>query len=427
MPLDFDLYKPIPQPQRFNTSLAGIQGGILRGHRRRFGIQILIKFRTEAKPDALKHFLAQIGPTLSTALQEEKERDNKRSHSLFQTFALSRQGYASLGYNSLSETFPSLSPARLNLPPALEFESEWQSLSAVWNLAADDQSLLETAFLQKSRLLDPIATYSQLPTAVNRDTNGNVVEHFGFKDSISQPQFFEKTGLPPSPEDAGPYLVLSPDPVINSDDHVGSFLVVLKIEQKVASFRAEAIRLANTLGIATPLAEAFMIGRHHDGTPLVLSPSPGSSTNDFTYDNDDDGRRCPFAAHIRKVAPRNSSILNERATRIARRGMTYGNFIPPAHSLSEAEDMGRGLLFQCVQRDISTQFETLYLRWANEPTFPSHEKGGIDPVLNATASGGPSWPMGYDVAAKAICPIQPFTRILGGEYFFLPSIKFFNP
>ncbi len=68
-----------------------------------------------------------------------------------------------------------------------------------------------------------------------------------------------------------------------------------------------------------------MIGRFEDGTPLALAAHGGMADpvpNDFTYDDDARGARCPLGAHVRRMNARTP----DPATRVvlARRGQGYG-------------------------------------------------------------------------------------------------------
>src|SRR5262249_31699783 len=134
----------------------------------------------------------------------------------------------------------------------------------------------------------------------------------------------------------------------------GSYLVFRKLAQDAARFAALVDLAAWHAGDGDrEIAAARMIGRFRDGTPLALSPVPLGAVpapDDFDYQRDRDGARCPLNAHIRIMNPRGESaraLVNspeeERGHRIARRSIPYAG----------------GLLFMCFQSNIANQFEYL--------------------------------------------------------------------
>lgn len=155
------------------------------------------------------------------------------------------------------------------------------------------------------------------------------------------------------------------------------------IYQDVATFNrflsTEGPRLFPDLAPADAkeLLAAKLMGRWRDGTPLVLSPDHPdprlSASNDFDYKNQDpDGHRCPFSAHIRVVNPRNQRLdpIVEGVPRIIRRGMPYG----PQLQGREDDGADRGIfgIFLCA--DLRRQIYTL-TTWIKRNDF--------SPVFNA--------------------------------------------
>jgi deferrochelatase/peroxidase EfeB len=169
------------------------------------------------------------------------------------------------------------------------------------------------------------------------------------------------------------------------------------------------------------------MGRFEDGTPVALQPTPGRPTNDFTYDEDPDGEKCPLQAHIRKVNAR-----QQDTPRIVRRGVTYGKrWKEPKDNpgLEELPSEGVGLLFMCYQRNIEKQFEHLQYLWANDPRLPYTQEPGIDPVIgqpNGMGAGQQKWPAQWNDTREKHRPFDfhGFVTLKGGEYFFAPSIYF---
>jgi deferrochelatase/peroxidase EfeB len=162
------------------------------------------------------------------------------------------------------------------------------------------------------------------------------------------------------------------------------------------------------------------------------------AANNFNYDGDKAGLRCPFQAHIRKGNPRGTGgvepLPGEKAHIMARRGIPFGlrEVTPAIHSQPEQFPSGGGvgLLFQSFQADLGAQFEFIQKAWVNDAAFPlSNPAGrtGIDPVLGqggTPADRSYKWPAAY--GKPGVDPItarfDAFVRMKGGQYFFAPSI-----
>ncbi|MFN9174994.1 MAG: Dyp-type peroxidase, partial [Synechocystis sp.] len=264
-------------------------------------------------------------------------------------------------------------------------------------------------------------------------------------------------------------LVLIDDPNGTKDVSFGSFLVFRKLEQNVKGFKTAEAELAKKLKLPTELAGAMAVGRYEDGTPLVLQPGDQGWAesdnpkipNDFNYDSDPDGLKCPFHAHVRKSNPRLESVGSfakdadqELGHRIARRGITYGGPLSATDDLHDLPEKGVGLLFMCYQSDIWEQFEFIQRLWCNNPLFlkpgsdfppgsaipPEIPRTGLDavigqkqgdqfdPVIGEVPQSPQNWPEEW---GKATTPItEPenqfgqFVTLKGGEYFFSPSLTF---
>ncbi|OYU42179.1 MAG: peroxidase, partial [Burkholderiales bacterium PBB4] len=103
--------------------------------------------------------------------------------------------------------------------------------------------------------------------------------------------------------------VLVPCPGSELDVSFGSFFVFRKLEQKVRGFKTRELELAEAMETESgrnpgELAGAYVVGRFENGTPTSMSrvelPLHGKPVaNNFNFDTDKAGLRCPFAAHIR--------------------------------------------------------------------------------------------------------------------------------
>ncbi len=294
-------------------------------------------------------------------------------------------------------------------------------------------------------------------------------EHFGFLDGISQPGIRGLTtvrdprrgpdeGLPgqdllwpgefvfgypgqhpdhptkqgPAPEMAAPWM------------RNGSYMVFRRLEQKVPEFRRFVREQAARLGMDPELLAARMVGRWKNGAPMELAPRRDDPVlgrdekrnNDFEYGDDPEQRRCPYAAHIRKVYPRDDALSGEAEAqrhRIIRAGIPFGPEVAPGEMTTR---YSRGLMFVCYQTSIERQFEFIQ-RQANDPDFVSGKRRpgggrtvapGFDPIIGQAEGGGardmdepfPNYPAGNRRTTLQM-PKQ-FVVLTAAGYFFMPSI-----
>lgn len=314
----------------------------------------------------------------------------------------------------------------------------------------------------------------RLPLVLDPDHQGISREHFGFADGLSQPAPFDAEAVRvsgrPAPQDGpnsvplGEFLIghlnghhekapgpVTPDAPAASGlpPHTlaegfrdlgldGSYLVVRQLKQDAAAFwrsmRQGAAKIAasdpeNAAGVdATWLAER-VVGRGVDGHLLCpggyLPPDAhGLPDNDFLFlARDRDGSGCPAGSHVRRANPRDSlapkpklaQTLLDAANnhRILRRGRKYGpKLADPTHD----DGADRGLLFMCLNTDIARQFEFVQQTWLLNQNFATLYDE-TDPLL------GPKGRMTIrDTALRRVVDVETFVQLVGGEYFFLPSL-----
>jgi Dyp-type peroxidase family len=428
--------------------LDNLQGDILRGHGRDHTVHVFLRFVTE--PERVKQWIRRIAMQVTSAQQQLEEAEVYRRDSipggLFMNVTLSAAGYRFLGLDLVGHSRAFVegmkrARERLNDPSVDTWETGYQGTIHAMILLADDD---ETRLLEaQNEIRRDLETYAEICAVEHgralRNERGEPVEHFGYAIGRSQPLFFQKDveqeqqmdGIDRWDPSAGPGLVIVKDP--HGGDHgCGSYLVFRKLEQNVRGFHERARALAQALGLseeAVDSAEALAIGRFKDGTPLVLSASPGlrdPAPNNFTYINDPHGQKCPFHAHIRKVNPRQPG-----APLIARRGITYGKRDKEPQDNPSFEELpvdGVGLLFMCYQRDIAEQFEFLQIQGTNHEDF-SQVMSNIDPIIGQTKGHEPlpqQWPRQWQAQPQAgeSFSFHGFVTLKGGEYFFAPSIYF---
>jgi Dyp-type peroxidase family len=293
-------------------------------------------------------------------------------------------------------------------------------------------------------------------------------EHFGFLDGISQPgirgltrplkPIYQPTqGLPgqdllwpgefvfgypgqhrddpyqegPAPQMAAPWM------------RNGSYMVFRRLEQKVPEFRTFVRGQAARLGIDPELLAARMVGRWKSGAPMELAPLRDDASlggddrrnNDFAFGDDRFQQKCPYAAHIRKVYPRDDVAKAEaQRHRIIRAGIPFGPEVAPGETTTKHE---RGLMFVCYQTSIERQFEFIQRNYANNPNFVSGKERpggdgpvtpGYDPIIGQAEGNGarqmdepyPNYPAGNRRTTLTI-PGE-FVKLTAAAYFFMPSI-----
>ncbi|MBI3218425.1 MAG: Dyp-type peroxidase [Bacteroidetes bacterium] len=453
-----------PEDMLLDNLFAHLQGNILKGHGREHTANIFVKFT--GVPDEVKRWLRCYAANITSCKQQLKENELFKSKNvaggIFATVNFSASGLKYIG-KTITPLDPSfqrgMKGAHIGDPAPALWEPAFQGeIDAVFLLAFHDQAALEDAADKLRADLSSIAIVltTEVGSALKND-NKDGIEHFGYVDGTSQPLFFEDelatfrennsgiTGFEPLAP-LGLKQVLVADPFVPNAatlgvDAFGSYFVFRKLEQNVKGFKTAEKQLALTLGLHgedVERAGAMLVGRFEDGTPVTLSDEAGliasGTLNAFNYKNnyrgdgktDVTGSKCPFHAHIRKVNPRDGS---EASHIMARRGIPFGTREEGSFENTDLmPEGGVGLLFQSFQASIGNQFEFLQQTWANNPNFPS-ANAGLDPIIGESAahtSTGPFPTKWGDAASNKVASFPQFVNLKGGEYFFAPSMLFFN-
>jgi deferrochelatase/peroxidase EfeB len=286
---------------------------------------------------------------------------------------------------------------------------------------------------------------------------------FGYKDSITQPQFSPK----PNPQTPGTYLPVDPlgTALLGYSTRMenirfsvptpidlglnGCFNAFRVLAQDAMGFEAYLSQAATQLMnhpkalVLLPLGQetrigpgldrhaalreivaAQMMGRWRNGVPLALSPEtpnpePPVSLTDFNYAH---GTSCPAGAHIRRTNPRGGPIVQRIAhytRRLIRRGMSYGPDFDPA----KPDNQERGLLGNFICANLGAQFEAVMCDWLNLGLQDPMITSSNDPLIGANAPET-SWfdlqlPFGDSIRLHGF---PRFVTTRGGAYAFLPSI-----
>ena len=356
-------------------------------------------------------------------------------------------------------------------------------------LAAWRERLTDSIFAQGFELL------AELPTDVLEAT-----EPFGFVDGISQPRidWDQQQGTGPHGRDeyanwlapgdvvlgySNEYGLYTERPLIDpgkdtsaaflpdAEDEPGKkdfgrngcYLVIRQLQQDVPGFWQFIDRVVESDAEQREQLAASMVGRYRDGTPLMPPAAesvPGIPTNatrnQFTYEQDPEGTRCPIGAHIRRTNPRTGDyppgvsgwfsrlvralgfglrrpdadlIASTRFHRLVRRGRNYGPPLTPGEAVRhDAPAAQRGLQFICLVGNITRQFEFVQNAWIINSKF-----GGVpnerDPVVGTRATlidqtatdhfrqPDPAGP------TRTTCALPQFVTVKGGGYFFMPGLR----
>jgi len=244
----------------------------------------------------------------------------------------------------------------------------------------------------------------------------------------------------------------------------GTYLVLRQLRQDVRQFWQFADRQANGDPQQREQLAAAMVGRMRNGTPLEplsSSPIPGGDSklapNQFTYDSDVNGTRCPFGAHMRRANPRNADfppgtrgffgelshnlglkhvdlrqdiMSSTRFHRVLRRGREYGPALSPEQALQPGypDSEEHGIHFLSLNANISRQFEFLQSAWIMNSKFNGMTGetdpllGNRQPLINGLATNSFLWPQPSGLA-RCITDVPQFIIVRGGAYFFLPGIS----
>ena len=432
--------------------LKKVQGNTIWAHGRELS-RLLFVHSDFDDPAKLRSALLECvrdGDLLTSAhdeMQPSKSR-RKRDRGAFSSVAISRAGYEKLGAQSLAPMdygrFRSMRDA-----PSSSYENWGSDFHETWNdlyretvihflvqLADDDDRRLRERTRDVRDRIESDLNAKVLTEEGRRRIHSTVdkdspIEHFGFRDGISNPKFTvrksesNRTQYWPRWSDATPLdrLFVEESNGSHNSRSYGSYIAFMKLEQDVRGFQSATKELATRLGIPwdPDRAGALAVGRWRDGTPIVRQR--GDALNDFNFDGKNSGD-CPFHAHIR--------VMNRRRSghQIARRSSHYGAR-PDLDKGSEAElpNDGVGLLFLSYQSAIDA-FQRA-MRSAKRPNVGE----GLDPVMGRAVAEGrdgtQTWPArSYDIVTGEIAlerfRMADFVKILGGEFFFAPSIPFFE-
>jgi deferrochelatase/peroxidase EfeB len=436
-----------------------LQGNILKGHGRNNVVFMFCRFRDDCRTQALSFLKEQVRrvPSAKQQLQsaETRRATSQKDRTPFVSIFLSKSGYDYFGIPAGRQ--PSdpafqagMAASHLNDPPKHSWDSHIRDphLMILVAVIGPDEAQKES-----TDLLNQIGEIGDVQGGHSGELIGNQffnsqdhgVENFGYVDGRSQPLVLSEDipaegGIHHWPVHEFPVdQFVVRDPATNDESAYGSYFVFRQLEQDVRGFKTREEEIVKGHETDFPNRDSAGVGRLESGTPFEESADDGgvpNITNNFVFDSNPP--YCPYFAHIRKVNPRTPET---RAHLMIRRGITYGtrgdakpkrgdpsmlvlDDTVPTNTLPTG---GVGLLFQSYQADIRAQFETTQ-GWAN-----STGAGGIDPVIGQAQSAMLDWPLAYGTNQTERLDFfsrngkgggGPYVKLLGGGYFFAPSLPF---
>lgn len=455
-----------------------LQGNILRGYRKHFVRHLVL---TVDRPAAACRWLADATsgddsrtPQITTAQPWSGDKPTSCVNIGLTASGLAKLGVSPASIASFPHEFVAGMPSRSKLigdtgpSDPSGWKREWQDherIHLMISVHADNAAIRAAV---ADRILAASGAFRLLAALDGEDFPGGKV-HFGYRDSISQPQFYGVHGPDNRRDDQplveiGAMLLGYATPVEDirwrvPSPHVlgfnGSFNAFRVLEQQVEQFEQFLSECADRL-MTDPVGKrllppgeekkwtppmsrrdalremvaAKMLGRWYNGVPLEMSPHSPSpqppigeeKLNDYGYSHDPDGQRCPIGSHMRRSNPRDAKIVQRNtnhARRIIRRGIPYGPMYDPALPV-KAE---RGLLGSFMCASLTSQFEALHYDWTNLGLIDPRITGTNDPILgnNEPLHSRFTFPVGEEKVTFRGFPHFIHTR--GGAYLFQPSIS----
>ncbi|PAX06994.1 Dyp-type peroxidase domain-containing protein [Sphingomonas lenta] len=311
---------------------------------------------------------------------------------------------------------------RRNWPPGRAGEIDLSSIDVVlqYRARAPGDPSHDAAADPRHPLAARVAEVAALPglrllgvQSMRRAHDRADIDHLGLRDGISQPELVE--GRPPD----GPHEIAPDELLLQPADGPGaallgngSFLAMRRMPVHPDAYRAMVDAAAARARLSRAAVQAKLLGRRADGAPTVPG---GSGLNDFTFDSDPHGDRCPLQSHIRRANPRSG-----RPPRIMRRGMSFG---PPAALAGQSAE--RGIMFMAYCASLAQQYE-LIQSWVNGGNSTRIASCLADPLVGPARDGGDVYRFRHEGSVRrvALAPAaRPVTTLDWTLYAFAPAIS----
>ncbi|MGC4077435.1 MAG: hypothetical protein QM702_10455 [Rubrivivax sp.] len=331
--------------------LEALQPNIIKPHVREFLTLLFLKFDNAAAGRAFLTDLATVMKSTRAHLIEVRDFKEKQVPGTpYIGVGLTATGYQALGVPAVpaDKSFQGgmQGTAGLNDPAVGDWEEHFRAAAQLHAVVLVGDMLKRPRDAALKQVEAKIAAAGGVTVLARQEgvgqhnANNQGIEHFGYVDGRSQPLFLDEdiadetnttdgTSLWNPEFPLGQVIVrdaAAPDPNV----HFGSYFIFRKLEQNVKLFKARELQAAEDLGIDDEeRAGGMLVGRFEDGTPVTMQFAEGAQhpvPNNFTYDSDKAGAKCPFLGHVRKTNPRGSGgeekPEDERKHLMARRGQT---------------------------------------------------------------------------------------------------------
>lgn len=430
-------------------------GNVHKPHGRNHSVLLFIRFKSSSESSLAssiqlrcREFVEYVSPMLTFYQEQVNQRQSidKDSETTFISLGISRSGFKRLGVDE--EKIPhdpvnnryfekSMLDATISDNFWLYMGSEQRKLIEPSFKVGDDDSIDLILIIANDNIAKLYLVVRQI--CASQQFIYSVASHsfeygrrdpdhlgpLGFKDNISNED---------EPENIYHYTKVDKrNPLTEEDLSIGVFMVYQKIRVNKEAFNKLVTIVASNIDVTPPLilkyniteiAEAYLIGRFKDGTPLLFADknSEDVKKQNFNYNVFDDAggvvdyqkNKCPFSSHIRSANPRSWGERNteDQHVPIIRRGI---NFSYPAFG---KEENVSGLHFLSYQRSVDSLVQIMKRM--------KDRAEGVDASFYRLSSSRDKakfpkvWGQGNEEFEVELNGMD-ISQFLGGEIFFMPA------